>query len=133
MSGPLTGRGWRLAIDRGGTFTDIVATDPAGAVYAHKVLSRDPAHPGDAAVRGIEELLARHAQSRLKGEDVSPIMRDIMRFNQRNPSVRIKAENLRQAYDRRRDNRRKLTETGILADKQNQRYLGNAAWTRSGC
>ena len=61
MSGPLTGRGWRLAIDRGGTFTDIVAIDPAGAVYAHKVLSRDPAHPGDAAVRGIEELLARHA------------------------------------------------------------------------
>jgi 5-oxoprolinase (ATP-hydrolysing) len=70
MSGPLTGRGWRLAIDRGGTFTDIVATDPAGAVYAHKVLSRDPAHPGDAAVRGIEELLARHAPSGASIESV---------------------------------------------------------------
>lgn len=95
-------------------------------------------HEGQAGVQSLktavtgerDKLLARHAQSRLKGEDVSPIMRDIMRFNQRNPSVRIKAENLRQAYDRRRDNRRKLTDTGILADKQNQPYLGNAAWTR---
>jgi 5-oxoprolinase (ATP-hydrolysing) len=61
MSGPLTGRGWRFAIDRGGTFTDIVATDPAGVLHIHKVLSRDPARPGDPAVRGIGELLARHA------------------------------------------------------------------------
>jgi 5-oxoprolinase (ATP-hydrolysing) len=53
--------GWRLAIDRGGTFTDIVASDPSGRVHALKVLSRDPAHPGDPAVRGIGELLARHA------------------------------------------------------------------------
>src|SRR5512139_820292 len=53
------GHGWRFAIDRGGTFTDIVATDPAGALHTHKVLSRDPAHPGDPAVRGIGELLLR--------------------------------------------------------------------------
>jgi 5-oxoprolinase (ATP-hydrolysing) len=61
------GRGWRIAIDRGGTFTDIVATDPAGAVHTHKVLSRDPAHPGDPAVRGIGELLRRN------GTDPAPL------------------------------------------------------------
>ncbi len=55
--------GWRIAIDRGGTFTDIVARDPAGRQYTHKVLSRDPAHPGDAAVRGIEEVLEHHARN----------------------------------------------------------------------
>lgn len=54
-------RGWRFAIDRGGTFTDIVGWDPAGRVHAHKVLSQDPLHAGDAAVRGIDELLARYA------------------------------------------------------------------------
>jgi len=61
MSRPPPACGWRFAIDRGGTFTDIVATDPAGALHTIKVLSRDPAHPGDAAVRGIGELLRRQA------------------------------------------------------------------------
>ena len=55
-----TGRGWRFAVDRGGTFTDIVASDPAGTLYTHKVLSQDAAHAGDPAVRGIDELLRRH-------------------------------------------------------------------------
>jgi len=31
--------GWRVAIDRGGTFTDVVATDPLGAVHTAKVLA----------------------------------------------------------------------------------------------
>jgi 5-oxoprolinase (ATP-hydrolysing) len=57
MSAPSRGRGWRFAIDRGGTFTDVVAVDPDGRLHTGKVLSRDPAHPGDAAVRGIEALL----------------------------------------------------------------------------
>ena len=95
-------------------------------------------HEGQAGVQALkmavtgerEKLLARHAQARLKGEDVSEVTRDILRFNQKHPYARIKAENLRQAFGRRRDNRRKLTDTGILADKQNQPYLGNAAWTR---
>ncbi len=50
--------GWRFAIDRGGTFTDVVAWDPDGRLHAHKVLSRDASHGGDPAVRGIGELLA---------------------------------------------------------------------------
>jgi len=55
--------GWRIAIDRGGTFTDIVALGPDGRLHTHKVLSRDPHAPGDPAARGIAELLARHAGS----------------------------------------------------------------------
>ena len=70
MGAPTPARGWRFAIDRGGTFTDIVATDPAGALHTHKVLSRDPAHPGDAAVRGIGELLARHGAAAATVESV---------------------------------------------------------------
>jgi 5-oxoprolinase (ATP-hydrolysing) len=51
--------GWRFAIDRGGTFTDVVAWDPDGRLHAHKVLSRNASHAGDPAVRGIGEVLAR--------------------------------------------------------------------------
>jgi 5-oxoprolinase (ATP-hydrolysing) len=51
--------GWRFAVDRGGTFTDVVAWDPDGRLHAHKVLSRDASHGGDPAVRGIGEVLAR--------------------------------------------------------------------------
>ena len=70
MSRPLPPCGWRFAIDRGGTFTDIVARDPAGGVHTLKVLSCDPAHAGDAAVRGVDELLRRHAPSTAPLESV---------------------------------------------------------------
>ncbi len=47
--------GWRFAIDRGGTFTDIVAWDPGGAVHTAKLLSTSPAY-ADAASEGIRRL-----------------------------------------------------------------------------
>jgi len=62
--------GWRLSIDRGGTFTDLVASDPTGRIHALKVLSRDPAHAGDPAVRGLGELLHRHAPDGVRIESV---------------------------------------------------------------
>ena len=48
---------WRFWIDRGGTFTDVVARRPDGAVVTHKLLSTDPARYADAAVAGIRHLL----------------------------------------------------------------------------
>jgi 5-oxoprolinase (ATP-hydrolysing) len=50
--------GWEFWIDRGGTFTDIVARSPSGELRALKLLSVAPAHYEDAAVAGIERLLA---------------------------------------------------------------------------
>ncbi len=52
--------GWRFAIDRGGTFTDVVGVGPTGELHTLKLLSCDPLHAGDPAVRGIEALLAAH-------------------------------------------------------------------------
>jgi 5-oxoprolinase (ATP-hydrolysing) len=49
--------GWQFWIDRGGTFTDIVARHPDGALLTHKLLS-ESARYDDAAVQGIRELLA---------------------------------------------------------------------------
>ncbi len=54
--------GWHFWIDRGGTFTDIVARSPAGRGYTHKLLSENPLHYDDAPAAGIGELLARHGR-----------------------------------------------------------------------
>ncbi len=48
---------WEFWIDRGGTFTDIVARRPDGRLVAHKLLSENPRAYRDAAVAGIRELL----------------------------------------------------------------------------
>ena len=44
-------------IDRGGTFTDIVARRPDGTLVTHKLLSDNPERYRDAAVQGIRDLL----------------------------------------------------------------------------
>ncbi len=49
--------GWQFWIDRGGTFTDVVARRPGGSLVTRKLLSENPARYADAAVRGIRELL----------------------------------------------------------------------------
>ena len=49
---------WQFWIDRGGTFTDIVARRPDGTLATHKLLSENPERYSDAAIAGIRELLA---------------------------------------------------------------------------
>ena len=49
--------GWQFWIDRGGTFTDIVAKRPDGSLVTHKLLSENPEQYSDAAVAGIRRLL----------------------------------------------------------------------------
>ncbi len=48
---------WQFWVDRGGTFTDIVARKPDGELQTHKLLSENPERYKDAAVQGIRELL----------------------------------------------------------------------------
>jgi 5-oxoprolinase (ATP-hydrolysing) len=48
---------WQFWIDRGGTFTDIVAKKPDGTLIAEKLLSENPEQYQDAAVAGIRKLL----------------------------------------------------------------------------
>ncbi|MEU8895244.1 hydantoinase B/oxoprolinase family protein [Nocardia sp. NPDC048505] len=50
--------GWQFWIDRGGTFTDVVARRPDGRLVTHKLLSENPARYADSAVAGIREILA---------------------------------------------------------------------------
>ena len=48
---------WQFWIDRGGTFTDIVARRPDGSLTTHKLLSENPERYKDAATQGIRDLL----------------------------------------------------------------------------
>lgn len=50
--------GWEFWIDRGGTFTDVVARHPDGTLSTHKLLSEDPDRYDDAAVAGVRRVLA---------------------------------------------------------------------------
>ncbi len=60
----MTGSGaWQFWIDRGGTFTDIVARRPDGALVTHKLLSENPEHYDDAAIAGIRALIARYGEA----------------------------------------------------------------------
>ncbi len=49
--------GWQFWIDRGGTFTDLVARRPDGRLLTHKLLSDNPEVYEDAALHGIRHLL----------------------------------------------------------------------------
>ena len=48
---------WQFWIDRGGTFTDIVARDPQGRLTTLKLLSENPGRYRDAAIAGIKTML----------------------------------------------------------------------------
>ena len=48
---------WQFWVDRGGTFTDIVAKSPDGKLISHKLLSENPGRYRDAAVQGIRDVL----------------------------------------------------------------------------
>ena len=48
---------WDFWIDRGGTFTDIVAIDPNGVFHTKKILSHNPSFYKDAIIEGIRQFL----------------------------------------------------------------------------
>jgi 5-oxoprolinase (ATP-hydrolysing) len=54
---------WSFWIDRGGTFTDIVARRPDGTLLTHKLLSENPEHYADAAIAGIRAVLDAHGET----------------------------------------------------------------------
>ncbi|MEC7889557.1 MAG: hydantoinase/oxoprolinase N-terminal domain-containing protein, partial [Pseudomonadota bacterium] len=52
-------RAWHFAVDRGGTFTDVVAVTPDGALVTDKLLSENPGHYADAASEAVRRLMER--------------------------------------------------------------------------
>ena len=67
------GGGWQFWIDRGGTFTDVVARAPDGALQAHKLLSENPGRYRDAALQGIREVLGLAADAAIPSGDIDAV------------------------------------------------------------
>ena len=61
--------GWQFWIDRGGTFTDVVARRPDGALVTRKLLSDNPGHYHDAAIAGIRALAGIDPGAAVTGVD----------------------------------------------------------------
>ncbi|WP_338242705.1 hydantoinase B/oxoprolinase family protein [Aurantiacibacter hainanensis] len=54
---------YRFAIDRGGTFTDVVAQTPDGAIVTTKLLSSNPEQYPDAASEAVRRLMEEHGSA----------------------------------------------------------------------
>ncbi|MEG4349191.1 hydantoinase B/oxoprolinase family protein [Microcoleus sp. LAD1_D3] len=64
---------WQFWIDRGGTFTDIVANSPDGKLVIHKLLSENPERYTDAAVQGIRDILGIPADAAIPAAEIEAI------------------------------------------------------------
>ncbi|MBE2294808.1 MAG: hydantoinase B/oxoprolinase family protein [Phycisphaerales bacterium] len=64
---------WQFWIDRGGTFTDVVARRPDGRLLTHKLLSDNPEHYSDAALQGIRDLLGVSADQAIPAEQIAVV------------------------------------------------------------
>ncbi len=64
---------WQFWIDRGGTFTDVVARRPDGGLVTHKLLSENPERYHDAALQGIRALLGLERQERIPTETIEAV------------------------------------------------------------
>jgi 5-oxoprolinase (ATP-hydrolysing) len=64
---------WQFWIDRGGTFTDIVAKMPSGELITHKLLSENPERYKDAAVQGVRDLLGLKASEPIPADRVEAV------------------------------------------------------------
>ena len=64
---------WQFWIDRGGTFTDIVAKSPDGKLVIHKLLSENLEHYTDAAVQGIRDILRIPAGAAIPAAEIEAI------------------------------------------------------------
>src|SRR6185312_12718804 len=69
----MTAGKWQFWIDRGGTFTDIVAQDPAGRLSTHKLLSENPGRYRDAAIAGIHAVLGLPLGAKLPAERIEAV------------------------------------------------------------
>ncbi|MEM6617158.1 MAG: hydantoinase B/oxoprolinase family protein [Pseudomonadota bacterium] len=64
---------WDFWIDRGGTFTDIVARDPDGALHPLKLLSENPGVYADAALEGIRRFLDLETDAPIPAHDIATV------------------------------------------------------------
>ncbi|REF35161.1 hydantoinase B/oxoprolinase family protein [Thermasporomyces composti] len=69
----MAGGAWQFWIDRGGTFTDVVARAPDGHLVTHKLLSDNPARYADAALAGIRHVLGLNPTDPIPADRIASV------------------------------------------------------------
>ncbi|HHP7243872.1 MAG TPA: hydantoinase/oxoprolinase N-terminal domain-containing protein, partial [Elainellaceae cyanobacterium] len=64
---------WQFWIDRGGTFTDVVAQTPSGELIIHKLLSENPDRYSDAPLQGIREVLGLATDDLIPADQIAVV------------------------------------------------------------
>ncbi|MEB3882382.1 hydantoinase B/oxoprolinase family protein [Lyngbya sp. CCY1209] len=64
---------YQFWVDRGGTFTDIVARKPDGSLVTHKLLSENPRRYPDAVIAGIREILGIGPDDPIPGNCIAEV------------------------------------------------------------
>lgn len=64
---------WQFWIDRGGTFTDIVAQKPDGSIVLHKLLSENPDRYPDAPLQGMRDLMGIAADQPIPADQIAVV------------------------------------------------------------
>ena len=72
-SNPIASSQWQFWIDRGGTFTDIVAQRPDGSSVIHKLLSENADRYPDAPLQGIRDLMGIPSDAPLPADQIAVI------------------------------------------------------------
>lgn len=73
MATEMRDRKWQFWIDRGGTFTDIVAQKPDGAIAIHKLLSENPDRYQDAPLQGIRDLMGLASDAPIPAQEIAAV------------------------------------------------------------
>jgi 5-oxoprolinase (ATP-hydrolysing) len=116
---PAGGR-WQFWIDRGGTFTDIVARRPDGRLVTHKLLSENPEQYRDAAVAGIRQLLGLAADAPITPAQVecvkmgTTVATNALLERKGEPTLLVTTRGFRDALRIAYQNRPRLFERRIL-------------------
>ncbi|MFJ8650588.1 hydantoinase B/oxoprolinase family protein [Streptomyces sp. NPDC093546] len=115
----MSGR-WEFWIDRGGTFTDIVARRPDGRLVTRKLLSHDPERYRDAAVAGIRLLLGLRPGEPVPAERVhsvkmgTTVATNALLERRGEPTVLLVTEGFRDALRIAYQNRPRIFDRRIL-------------------
>lgn len=115
----MTGR-WEFWIDRGGTFTDVVARAPDGRLVTRKLLSHDPGRYRDAAVAGIREILGLGPDEPVPADRVgivkmgTTVATNALLERRGEPTVLVITEGFRDALRIAYQNRPRLFDRRIL-------------------
>jgi 5-oxoprolinase (ATP-hydrolysing) len=115
---------WQFWIDRGGTFTDIVALQPDGQVVTAKMLSENPEHYQDAAVAGIRKLMGQAPGTSVSSEQIAAVKMgttvatNALLERKGEPTVLVTTKGFRDALRIAYQNRPRLFDRHIVLPEQ---------------